>query len=305
MKTRANLPTGTVLGLLVALPGTFSPITPASARNVDQHQPADPSGTVEIVNVAGSIAVNGWDRPEVSVTGQIGSHVERVELTSSDHHTLVRVILPHGIGLNFGGDGSARLTIRVPTHSSLEVSLVSSDLTVNGVSGSQQLRTVSGDVTSDGGGAARITSVSGDVHLSVPDGTSAQVESTSGDLTVNGAGGDVSISTMSGDGHMRLGTLHSFSLHTVSGQFEIDGRLDPAAQFTAESVSGDVKVALSGAPAAEFDLQSLSGDISNCTTEKATRSQYGPGSRLNFSTGDGKARVHMSSTSGDLSLCAR
>jgi len=116
MRTRANLPTGTVLGLLVALPCTFSSITPASARNVDQHQPADPAGTVEIVNVAGSIAVNGWDRPEVSVTGQVGSSVDRVELTSSDHHTLARVVLPHGIGLHFGGDGSAHLTIRVPAH---------------------------------------------------------------------------------------------------------------------------------------------------------------------------------------------
>jgi hypothetical protein len=306
MNPRANLlPMTTALALLAILPGAFDPISQAASRAVDQQQAADPNGTVEIVNVAGSVTVTGWDRPEVAVTGQIGDRVDRVEISSSDHHTLVRVVLPHGIGLHFGGDGSAHLTIRVPTHSDLEVSLVSSDLTVTGVSGPQQLRTVSGDIKTDGGAAAHITSVSGDVRLSTPTATAAQIETMSGDLTVNGPGGDVSISTVSGGGHLKLGALHSFRLSTVSGDFDIDAHLDDGGQFTTESVNGDIKVAFSGAPAAAFDLRSLSGDISNCTAQRATQSQFGPGSRLSFSTGDGQARVSMSSTSGDLSLCAR
>lgn len=306
MNTRANLLSmGTALGVLGALPWALGPVALASTRSVDQTQPADPNGTVEIVNVAGSVTVSGWNRPEVSVTGQIGDRVERVELTHSDHHTLVRAVLPHGVGFHFSGDGSARLTIRVPAHSGLQVSLVSADLAVSGVSGPQQLRTVSGTIQSEGGGAAHIDTVSGDVKLTVPDGTSAQVETTNGDVTVSGAGGDVSVNTTSGDGHLRLGSLHTFSLHTVSGSFDIDARLGAAAQFTVESISGDIKVHLSGTPGAEFDLKSLSGDISNCNGPKATRPEYGPGSQLNFQTGDAQAHVHMSSTSGDLELCAR
>jgi DUF4097 and DUF4098 domain-containing protein YvlB len=257
------------------------------------------------VNVAGEIVVSGWDRPEVSVTGEVGDRVERVELSHSDHHTVVRVVLPQGIGTHFGGDGSAHLTIQVPNRSSLQVSLVSTDLKVTGVSGSQQLRTVSGDITSEGGGAATITSASGDVHLTVTDGAAAHVETMSGDVSVKGAGGDVSVSTVSGGGHLGLQALHSFNLRTVSGDFEISARLDGPAQFAVEAVSGDVKVDLSGAPAAEFDLHSLSGDISTCGPEKPVRPQYGPGSRLMFSTGNGGgANVRMSSTSGDLSVCA-
>jgi hypothetical protein len=297
---------GAALGLLGALPVALCPVAQASQRTIDQQQQADPSGTVEIISVAGSVTVSGWDQPEVAVTGQLGERVERVELTSSDHHTLVRVVLPHDIGFHFlRDDGSAHLTIRVPSRSSLEVSLVSSELIVSGVSGSQQLRTVSGNIKSDGGGAANINSVSGNVHLVVPDTTAARVETISGDVTVSGAGGDVSISTMNGDGKLSLGMLHSFRLQTVSGDFDIHAGLDAGAQFSTQSVSGDVKVEFSGAPGAEFDLQSLSGDISNCTAPKATHPQYGPGSRLNFSAGNGQAHVHMSSTSGDLGLCAR
>jgi DUF4097 and DUF4098 domain-containing protein YvlB len=299
------LPMGTALALLAALPAAVCPITQAASHAIDQREPAEPSGTVEIINVAGSVIVRGWDRPEVAVSGQIGDRVERVDLTRSDHHTVVRVVLPQGIGFHFGGDESAHLTIQVPIHSALEASLVSSSLSVSGVTGSQQLRTVSGDIESDGAAAAHVNTVSGDVHLSTQDAASAQIETMSGDLTVNGAGGDVSINTVSGGGHLKLGTLHSLSLRTVSGDFEIDARLDAAAQVRAESVSGDVKLAFSGSPGAEFDLHSLSGAISNCTGPKATHPEYGPGSRLSFSTGDGKARVQMSSTSGDLTLCAR
>ena len=306
MNIRASLLSmGTAVSVLGALPWAVGPVAQASTRSIDQEQPADPNGTVEIVNVAGSVTVSGWDRPEVSVTGQIGDRIDRVELSSADHRTLVRAVLPHGVGFHFGGDGSARLTIRVPARSGLQVSLVSADLTVSGVSGPQQLRTVSGAIKSDGGGASHINTVSGDVHLTVPDGTSAQIETTNGDVTVNGAGGDVSVSTTSGDGHLRLGSLHTFNLHTVAGRFDISARLDAAAQFTVESISGDIKVDLSGAPAAEFDLKSLSGDISNCSGPKATRPEYGPGSHLNFETGNGQAHVHMSSTSGGLELCAR
>jgi hypothetical protein len=275
----------------------------AATHSIDQHQPADPAGSVEIVDVAGSVLVSGWDRPEVAVTGQVGDRVERVELTSSGNRTSVRVIVPEGS--HWGGDGAANLTIRVPVHSAMNVSLVSADLTLSGVSGAQQIRTVSGNIKSDGGGAARINSVSGNVHLSVPDSTAAQIETMSGDLTISGAGGDVAITTVSGDGRLALGTVRSFRLRTVSGDFSIGTRLDAAANFEAESISGTLHVDLSGAPSAQFDAQSLSGDIRNCKGPEAVKAQHGPGSRLTFATGDGNAQVHLSSNSGDLGLCVK
>src|SRR5580692_3467681 len=96
--------------------------TPAGAamRSIEQHQPADPSGTVEIINVAGSVDVIGWDKPEVSVTGQIGESVERIDVTGADKHLTIRVVLP--ISGHWSGDGDAQLTIHVPRQSSLTLS---------------------------------------------------------------------------------------------------------------------------------------------------------------------------------------
>ncbi len=275
----------------------------ASMRSVDQHQAADPNGTVEIMNVAGSVQVSGWDKPEVSVTGQIGERVERVDLASDGHRTTVHVVLPSGS--NWGGDGSARLVVHVPKTSALDVSVVSADLDVTGVSGAQQVRSVSGTVQCAGGAATRINTVSGNVHITVTNDATAEIESVSGEIALDGAGGDVSVQTVSGGGHLTLGSVSKFRLRTVSGDFSISARLAAAANVESDSVSGDLKVSLKDSPGAEYDLQTLSGSIDSCGGAQVVRSKYGPGSRLTFSAGDGKGQVHLSSKSGDLSLCAK
>ena len=102
----------------------------AATRTVDEHQSADPVGTVEIVNVSGAVEVSGWDQAVVAVSGTIGEKVERVEVTGSGARVNVRVVLPKG---NFHHtEGDARLKVQVPRTSALEVSLVSADLRVGG-----------------------------------------------------------------------------------------------------------------------------------------------------------------------------
>jgi hypothetical protein len=273
----------------------------AATSNVDQHQAADPAGTVEIINVAGSVQVTGWDKAEVAVSGTIGEKVDHVEVTSSGKRVTVRVVLPKGN--SWGGDGAAHLTVQVPRGSAIDASLVSADLTVSGVSGAQQLRTVSGDITADGGSAAHVNTISGKVQLGVADGAEANVKSISGDLTVKGAGGEVSIETVSGDGRLTLGELKRFHLETVSGDFRISARLAAAAEFNAESVSGDVNVKFGGTPGVDFNLESLSGRLKDCSGHQASEPDHGPGSRLAFTSGDGKAKVRIDSKSGNLSVC--
>src|SRR5271166_2590972 len=87
----------------------------AGTRNVELRKPADPEGQVSVDAIAGSIAVAGWDRPEIEVTGTIGDRVERVDLTTSSDHATVRVVLP--ASSVWGGDTSANLVVHVPRKS--------------------------------------------------------------------------------------------------------------------------------------------------------------------------------------------
>jgi hypothetical protein len=290
---------------LVLLVPFIAMATPAAAamRSIEQHQSADPAGTVEIVNVAGSVEVIGWDKPEVAVTGQVGERVERVDVTGADKHVTVRVVLP--MGGHWNGDGAAQLTVHVPQQSALTVSLVSADLKSQGVSGAEQIHTVSGKVVTEGGGSARVNTISGDVQISVPAGTPAEVSTVSGHVVVRGAEGEVSVKSVSGDGQLALGTVSKFHLETVSGDFVINARLASGAQFDASAVSGDLESNFAGGSGASFQLSTLSGEISNCTEPKPTSPRFGPGSSLSFTTGDGKAMVELSSKSGDLKLCSK
>jgi hypothetical protein len=253
-----------LLAALALLPCFGAPAF-ASTRPFAGQSPADPTGTVEIINVAGSIEVSGWNQPQVDVSGTIGDKVERVDVTGTTghtgggNHTTVRVVLPSGS--SWMGDSSAHLKIKVPHGSSLEVSLVSADLSVSGVDGNQKLQTVSGDISGTASGNLQINTVSGDVSL-----TSARIESVSGDV-------------------------------------QVSSTLAPTGQFDASSISGDLRVKFTAEPDADIDVQSFSGSISNCFGPKPAEEHYGPGSRLNFRSGKGGGKVHLDTKSGDVSVC--
>jgi DUF4097 and DUF4098 domain-containing protein YvlB len=293
------------LAAVILLPALALP-APAAMRNFSAQKPADPTGTVEIVNVEGSIEISGWDQPTVDVSGSIGEKVERVDVTSSGNRTTVRVVLPSGNINSKHDEYDARLKIRVPQKSQLEVSLVSADLRIAGVSGNQHLQTVSGDINGDGGGGdLDVNTVSGDVRLAARNSHNAQFKSVSGDLVISGADGDVQLNTVSGDANLTLGTLTRARLASVSGDVSVNASgLGSSGQLDADSVSGDVNVHLGAVPDADIDVQSFSGEIHNCFGPKAVEERYGPGSRLSFRSGKGGGRIHIDSKSGDVTLCA-
>lgn len=275
----------------------------SATQTFSAQKPADQGGTVEIINVAGSIDISGWDKNAVDVSGKIGDKVERVDVSSSANRTTVRVVLPSGS--SWTGDSSADLKIRVPQKSTLEVSLVSADLRVTGVTGNQHLQTVSGDIAGDANGDLEVNTVSGDVRLAARNAHNTQFKTVSGDLIVNGADGEVQMNTVSGDTELVLGTVSRAQLQSVSGDMKVSGTLAADGQIDAQSISGDVQLNLAAQPDADIDVQTFSGDISNCFGPKALEQQYGPGSRLNFRNGKGGGRLHLETKSGDVRLCAR
>jgi hypothetical protein len=290
---------------LFALALMVSPWSPAFAEtSIDQHREASPQGAVEIDNVAGSIDVQGWDKSEVAVTGTIGKDVERVDVTGDGNRTSIRVLLPRGMHWGMH-DGEAHLVIHVPTNSSVSASLVSSDLKVSAVRGALELRTVSGNISGEGGGDLRANDVSGDIHFTAMAAKRIEVKAISGNIVLTGGNTDIEASSVSGDVHLTLGTVSRARFKTVSG--DISAKLAAASdvQIDGESISGNIRLDFAGEPAADFDVQTLSGDIDNCFGPKPVEPRHGPGKRLTFKTGETSARVHLTSNSGEVRLCAK
>jgi hypothetical protein len=276
-----------------------------AGTTVDQHRPANPQGAVEISNVAGTVDVQGWDKSEVAVTGTIGKDVERIDVTGDDNRTSIRVVLPSGLNWGSRTDSEAHLVVHVPAGSSVSTSLVSADLKVSGVRGDAKLQTVSGNVSGDVGGDVRASVVSGDIKLTANAAKMIEVKAISGNIVLTGGNAEAEVTTVSGDATVTLGTVSRARFKAISGTLKATLALGPDAQFDSETVSGDVRVEFASEPSADFDLQSFSGSIDNCFGPKPEDVRHGSGQRLTFKTGDTHARVHISTKSGDLRMCAK
>lgn len=267
----------------------------------DKEVPADARGVVEVSNTSGSVEISGWDRPAVSVHGELGEGVERVEVISEAGRTFVKVVLPH----SSSGRGDAKLTIHVPKDSEVHVATVSADASLSGVLGVQRLNAVSGDVSTEIAGAdLELKTVSGDIKIR-GHGQSARlyVTSVSGDVHLEHGAGDLETSTVSGSLVVKLDSARSVHARTTSGDLRFEGHLIRGASFDAASVSGDMTVRASAEGGYVYEVSTFSGDISSCFGAKPSKETVGHS--MSGSDGEGAGHMRLKTMSGDVELCDR
>ena len=276
----------------------------SSDKTFDRQAPAQPRGVVEISNVTGSIEVSGWDRSEVSVHADLDSGVERVELVSDGPRTSIKVILPHAS--SHGGE--ARLQVKIPKDSELDVSAVNADLTTAGVLGVQHLSAVSGNIAAELAGAdVELKTVSGDLHLK-GHGQPARlhVSTVSGEIHLEHGAGELEASTVNGTLIVSLDSAREVRARSTSGDLRFEGKLTRGASFEASTVSGDLNIRASADGGFAYEVSSFSGDITDCfNVSPEPVSKYGPGSRLQGTRGEGAGHVRLKTMSGDIQLCDR
>ncbi len=268
---------------------------------------ADPHGTVEISNVAGTIDVSAWDNAEVEVRADMGGGVDRIDVTGDPGHVTIKVIVPN----HTFRSGSTDLHVRVPRQSALNVSAVSADVSSAEVEGSLDLKSVSGTVKADiFDRNTEIKTVSGDVVLRGRGrgaGMGMHVSTISGNIRIDRAGGDLDATSVSGDLTVRLDPTRNVRIRTTSGDLGLEGKFQKGGYVDAETVSGDLTVRAVPESGLDYEINTFSGDIRNCMGAQSERvSKYGPGRRLIGSkgqTGGDALRVRLKSMSGDIELC--
>ena len=120
--------------------------------------------------------------------------------------------------------------------------------------------TSSGDVEFDQDGLdvdqLAITTASGDLNCRLKACRALCFKSTSGDLELEGACGDLTANTMSGDISLRRGQFGTARVKTASGKLELEGTCE---NLTAETMSGDISLCQGELGTAR--LKTASGDI--------------------------------------------
>lgn len=292
----------TILAAALVLAGAA-----AHAGGYQQQLVADPRGEVDVSNISGSIVITGWDRSTVSVTADVPSDSRRVKLT--DGHGRINVCVTYSNSDSCNSPGwagehtSVRLEVHVPRGSELDVSGVSANITSRGVTGTQRLHTVSGDIDAElGSGDDEVGSVSGavELHGSGQDGT-LRVSSVSGDLTISKVAGELEARTVNGRLRAEMPSARLVRLNTTSGNVELGARLASGGTIETETVSGDQRFRVSSGYS--YEVRTFSGDIDDCFGQEPEKSEYGPGSRLSGTRGGGDGHIRIKSLSGDVSLC--
>lgn len=187
--------------------------------------------------------------------------------------TIVRLLSGGGARVD------ARITAEIPARTHVAYTGVSADLLGVGLKGTQEYRTVSGDlVLSDLGGSIRVNGVSGDVSIRADEPIRLQANTVSGDLSVVAP------------------RVEECRAVTVSGDVELEAALGSATDHRIETVSGDLSLGAAGG--LTIEVRGLSSDVD---VNVAHRSE-GSRDRRRYVIGDGSAQVLFSSMSGDVTI---
>jgi DUF4097 and DUF4098 domain-containing protein YvlB len=264
---------------------------------IDERHPLDADGQLHVSNVCGLIEVSVWSRNEVQISGTLGDGVDKLDVSGNKNKLEVLVRNP-----NKRRDvGDTTLTIKVPANAQLQLDGVSSDIVVNGSRGAVTAATVSGDVRLKLESARlEARTVSGDIEVQAPS-RDSKLNTVSGDITARGLSGKLALETVSGDAEVAGAAAFSeLKLKSISGDLELDGEFTNDARISGETLSGDLRMRVPASVSAALNVNTFSGSFNNRIAGAVATS--GSKGKREIRLGDGKARVDLSSFSGDVTI---
>ncbi len=268
---------------------------------IDTTVKLDRGGAVDLSLISGKIRVTGWDRPDVKVSASIESGILRFDANSS--RVSLSVEESDDSGRHRRHDvGDARYDVSVPRGSRLILEAVSGDIIAVGSQGEIEATSVSGDVdVANGVREVSAEAVSGSVHAAHINGN-LRAETVSGDVRVESVTGNVQATSVSGNVRLVGAQSTDVRTETVSGDIVYSGSIDAGGKYSFESHSGTLRLNIPKGAGARFSIETFSGDVS--TDFPVTVVPVGTGrrrdGRMDFTTGDGRARVTAQTFSGQI-----
>lgn len=271
--------------------------------------PATPNTRVSIINVSGRVTVTAWDRNEVAVSGQLGDGSQPLAITGNNAAMSIKVTPKGSTGwFHWGADshtGSTTLDIHVPKAASLDISVVSAPIAIDGTAGGTiQIDTVSGKARIHAHATSlKVDSISGGIELA-GHADQADLQTVSGDMLVPTLGTTARLQTISGRIQAAGGPWQAFTLSTVSGDAEVTGGISAGGHLAIDSMSGDVQLQLPAQSPGDLHASSFSGDLRS-DFGTPVKADHGPGSTLDVRLGAGAGTIRVETFSGDLRIRQR
>jgi DUF4097 and DUF4098 domain-containing protein YvlB len=251
-------------------------------------------GTVDLSLVSGRITVRGSDLPDVRVLASTEGGILRFDATPS---RLTLRLDPEREGGRPRGD--AIYDVSVPRGTRLRLQAVSGNVTASGSQGEIFATTVGGAIDVSGGRRqVAVESVSGSVRASQLSGE-LRAQSVSGNVRAENVSGRLEASTISGTIRLIGMRANDIRAETASGDIVYVGRVATGGSYDFESHSGAIRLTVPRSSGALFMLETFRGTVQNDFAAAAGPSERDrKAGRVEFTIGDGRARVTARSFSG-------
>ncbi|GAA0359471.1 hypothetical protein GCM10009092_24590 [Bowmanella denitrificans] len=294
-----------------------------AGEKVDLSLDARADGRISIEHITGKAVIKGWDKHQVKVTGELDDRAEKLIFERDGNEIIVKVKMPRNSRNDWSNDDGDDLQIFVPVASLVNYETVNADLSAENILGGTELSSVNGKVKVHAlAGRIRIETVNGDIHsagltgdikLSTVNGRIVDKDSKGDEIRYESVNGDIDGSTsaprikvenVNSDVKLSLHKVERLAVQTVSGDTTIKLTLLEGGEVTGSTVSGGVDLTFQDNVSARFDLEGHAGGhfVNRLTSDKMDKAKYGPSRWLKFRTGDGSARVRISTVSGRISL---
>jgi DUF4097 and DUF4098 domain-containing protein YvlB len=263
-----------------------------AAGSLDTTVVFDARGTVSISCPGGAVIVTGSDRNEIKVRARTDNGA--IRFTSSG----LRATLEPAQGR---GCSDGRFEITVPAGARVSASSWSGSVSVRGVHGDVETRTQSADIDLRDVGRLDLETLSGDVTIQGVKGD-AMIHTVSGDVSLTGARGDLEVETVSGDLELHDIVAKQVRTHTTSGDVDFAGQIQDAGRYEFNTHSGEIRLELPPDVGAQLSVSTFSGAIDSDFPITLKAGEHGQAKRLNFTLGQGSARIVAETFSGDINL---
>jgi DUF4097 and DUF4098 domain-containing protein YvlB len=293
-----------------------------AGEKIDEILDVSASGQVSIENMRGKVEIIGWNKNQMSVTGELDEKAKGYTFETENGYTIFKVKVPKNIRGGWKDDEGSQLKIYVPKGSEVEFESVNGDVSIKAVSGGANIHTVNGNVRAEAltnriklatvNGDIRASALNGKIKLATVNGKVVDHDS-KGEVvytTVNGSidsrtqAPKVSVENVNGEIDLDLKSTDELDVSTVNGNVDASVELSNDASVNITTVSGNATLSVSGDVGGRFHLSSHAGGrIKNrLTDDEVTKQKYGPARNLKFNTGGGNAKVEMTSVSGNLTI---
>lgn len=266
------------------------------AASLDTTVAFDARGTVTVSCPSGDVIVVGSDRNEIRVKARVEGG--GIRFTSSG----ARATLEPASGR---GCSDGRFEITVPAGARVSAQSWSGSVNVRGVRGDVDVQTRSADAELRDVGRLDFESLSGGVIVQGVNGD-ANIHTVSGDVELSTVRGDVEIETVSGDLRLSDIVAKQVRTHSTSGDVDFAGQVMDGGRYEFNTHSGEVVLVLPESVGAQLSVATFSGGIESDFPITLRPGDHAIGAsqakRLNFTLGQGNARIVAETFSGDVTI---